>query len=267
MKAFLMYPDRDFDTDRDLPANEADLSSDLELNVLLQVMAADDKFLFEVARRGLHSGLVSPGDIVYRQHVLADCTAQPGVIRELYDVAVAGILAERQVLSWVLRDSPDTLLHRSSQVLRIYLDMLHRLRHIADARAADFRSEGFARFFAMIAAELNDEYFAEMEAHLSELAFRRGTLISARLGKGLKGTGYVVRRQPEQTWRDRLPGLNKSPSYSFTIAERDQTGWRTLSDLTSRGVNTTANALAQSADHIKASSRCSAPNSASIWPA
>ena len=46
-------------------------------------------------------------------------------------------------------------------------DLARRLRGIADAHAADFRSDGFARFFAMIVAELDDAYFAEMEAHLS----------------------------------------------------------------------------------------------------
>jgi DNA mismatch repair ATPase MutS len=130
------------------------------------------------------------------------------------------------------------------------VDVFHRLRDIADAGAASFRSDGFTRFFAMIATELNDDYFAEMEAHLSELTFRRGALISAGLGKGLKGTGYVLRRHPEQAWRDRIPGMSRS-GYSFVIPERDETGMRTLSDLTSRGVNGTANALAQSADHIK----------------
>jgi hypothetical protein len=250
VKAFLMYPGRDFDTERELPANEPDLSSDLELDILLRTMAAGDTFLFEVARQGIHSGLTSPADITYRQRVLADCIAQPGVIRDLYDVAVAAITAEKKVLGWIFRDSPDTLLHRSQQVLRIYVDLFRRLRDIADASAASFRSDGFARFFAMIAAELDDDYFAEMEAHLAELAFRRGTLISARLGRGLKGTGYVLRRHPEQSWRDRIPGMNRS-GYSFTIAERDETGVRTLSDLNSRGLNGTANALAQSADHIK----------------
>jgi MutS domain V len=250
MKAFLMYPDRDFDTERDLPANEADLSSDLELDVLLQAMAADDKFLFEVARQGIHSGLTSPADIIYRQRVLADCIAQSGVIRDLYDVAVAAITAEKKIIGWIFRDSPDTILHRSHQVLRIYVDIFRQLKGIADAHAASFRSDGFARFFAMISAELSDEYFAEMESHLSELDFRRGTLISARLGQGLKGTRYVLRRHPEQTWRDRIPGRNRS-GYSFTIADRDDTGMRTLSDLASRGFNGTANALAQSADQIK----------------
>ena len=107
MKAFLMYPDRDFDLERNLPPNEADLSSDLELGALLRAMAGGDKFLLDVARHGLHSGLASPAEIVYRQHVLADCIAQSGVVRDLYNVAVAAITGERHLFGWTLRDSPE----------------------------------------------------------------------------------------------------------------------------------------------------------------
>jgi MutS domain V len=251
MKAFLMYPDRDFCLEQDLPPNKADLSSDLELGVVLRMMAGGDKFLFEVARQGIFSCLASPAEIVYRQHVLADCIGQPGVIRDLYDVAIEAITGEKKVFGWVFRDSPETIVHRTRQLLQLYVDMFRRLRGIADAHAAGFGSEGFTRFFAMITRELGDEYLAEIEAQIAELAFRRGTLIGTRLGRGSKGTDYVVRRQPEQSWRDRIPGMNRS-GYAFYVAERDESGMRTLSDLTSRGLNGTANALAQSADHIKA---------------
>jgi len=250
MKAFLMYPDRDFDLEEDLPPNEADLSSDLELDTLLQAMAGGDKFLLDVARHGLHSGLASPAQIVYRQHVLADCVARPGVVRDLYDVAVAAITGERHLFGWTLRDSPDSVLYRARQVMQLYLDMFRRLRDITDAQAASFGSEGFTRFFAMLSEELADGYLAEIEAQLGELEFRRGTLISARLGPGAKGTGYVLRRHPEQGWRDRIPGLNRS-GYTFFVPERDEAGMRALSDLTSRGLNSTSSALAQSADHVR----------------
>ncbi len=246
-----MYPDRDFDPDRDLPPNESDLDSDLELGVLLRAMAGGDKFLFDMARQGIHSRLTDPAAIVHRQHVLADCIGQPGVVRDLYDVAVAAITGEKQIFGLGFRDSPDTIVHRTRQKLRLYVEMFRRLRGIADAHAASFRSEGFMRFFAMLAKELDDDFLAEVEAQIGELAFRRGTLISARLGPGSKGTGYIVRRQPEQSWRDRIPGMNRS-GYSFIVAERDESGMRTLSDLTSRGLNGAANALAQSVDHIRA---------------
>jgi hypothetical protein len=71
MKALLMYPDRDFDLDRDLPPNEPDLNADLELGVMLRAMADGDEFLYATARQGLHCGLTDPAEIVYRQHVLA----------------------------------------------------------------------------------------------------------------------------------------------------------------------------------------------------
>jgi hypothetical protein len=252
MKAFLMYPDRDFYLGQDLPLNEADLAGDLELDVVLRAMAGGDQFLFDVARLGLHSGITSLEEIVYRQHVLADCISQPDVVRELYDVAIEAVTAEKKILGWIWRDSPETIVHRTRQLLELYLDAFRRLRGIADTHAASFRSEGYTRFFAMLAKELGDEYLAEVEAHIGELAFRRGTLLSATLGKGNKGTGYLVRRQPEQSWRDRIPGINRNkPGYSFYIAERDDAGARALSDLNSRGLNGTANALAQSTGHIR----------------
>jgi hypothetical protein len=250
MKAFLMHPDRDFSLQRELPPNEADLAKDLELDVLLRVMSGGDKFLFAVAKCGIHSGLTGPAEILYRQHVQADCIDQPQVVHDLYDVAVAALTEEKRILGWAIRDSPESIVHRTRQAMQLFVGMLRRLRDIADLSAAGFRSEGFIRFFAMITKELDDDYFAEMDAHLSELAFRRGTLISAGLGKGCKGTGYIVRRQPEQGWRDRIPKRNRS-GYTFVIPERDENGMRTLSDLQNRGLNDTANALAQSADHIR----------------
>ena len=251
MKALLMYPDRDFDAGRELPPQEPELAADLELHTLLTAMAGGDDFLYAVARQGLHAGLVSPAEITYRQHVLADCAAHPDVTRDLYDLAVEGVNAQRQVFGFLFRDSPDTILWRSLQLMRLYAEHLHRLAGIAREHAASFRSEGLTRFFAMLASELSDDYFAEMTERLAELQFRRGTLISARLGRGGKGAGYVLRRHPPgRGWRDRLPSRNRG-AYSFTVAERDEAGMRKLSELTSQGVSDTANSVAQSCDHIK----------------
>ena len=63
MKVRLMYADRDFAPDARLPVNEPDLAADLELGTLLDAMAGGDKFLFGVARHGLHSGLADPAEI------------------------------------------------------------------------------------------------------------------------------------------------------------------------------------------------------------
>ena len=93
MKAHLLYRDRDFDFAVSLPAQHEDLVFDLELGTLLEAMALGDKFLFEVARKVMLTHLTEPEAIRYRQRVLADCVARPGIIRQMYDIAV-GALAD-----------------------------------------------------------------------------------------------------------------------------------------------------------------------------
>ncbi len=244
-----MHQDQDVDLQRELPSNEEALTQDLELNTLFGAMARGDQFLFDVARRAILASLTDPEAILYRQHVLADCLAQPSIVRELYGIAVEAIAGEKKVYSGWLRDSPDTILSRSVQVLQLFVDMLKRLRHVADEQAGAFRSDGFVRFFAMLVKELVDDYFQTVEDHLKELKFRRGVLMSAELGTGNKGTHYLLRRPREQSWWQRLSVGDRS-GYSFHIADRDESGFRALSELQGRGLNLVANALAQSTDHI-----------------
>lgn len=248
MKALLMHPVQDFDLQRELPPHQAALIQDLELGTLFDAMAGGDQFLYEVAERAVLSSLQDPEAICYRQQVLTDCLQQPAVVRELYGIAVEAIQRERKIWG-VFMNSPDTILHHSLQVLELFLGILKRLRAIADNQAGRFRSEGFARFFAMLATELDDEYFLTVEAHLQELRFRRGALLSAELGKGNKGIRYVLRRAPELNWRERL-GLGTGSGYGFTIPDRDENGFKALEELRARGINQVANALAQSTDHI-----------------
>lgn len=249
MKAFLMHRDQDFSLPRELPPNEAALTQDLELTTLFDAMASGDEFLFGVARTAVLSSLTEPDAIVYRQQVLVDCLEQPSVVIQLYNIAVEAIQAQKHIWRSFL-SSPDSILNWSLQVLELSVSALRKLRAVADEHAGSFRSEGFARFFAMLASELDDEYLATVEGHLKELEFRRGVLISADLGKGNKGIRYVLRRAPEpKGWVQRFSGASRS-GLSFQIADRDENGFRALSELRGRAINLVANAAAQSADHI-----------------
>lgn len=242
-----MHRDQDFGTDRELPPNGDALTQDLELNTLLHAMAAGDPFLLEVARRAVLTGLTDPDAIVYRQHVLADCLAQPSVVREIYQLTVEAIEGERRFFFGLLSRSPDSVLYRSVHVLEFFTGQLKKLRAVAGEHAHQFRSDGFTRLFAMLAEELGGDYFQIAEDHLKELKFGNGVLISAGLGRAATGTGYVLRRPQPQSWMQRI--ANRS-GYSFQIPERDENGFRALADLRNRGINLVANATGQSADHI-----------------
>ena len=155
MKAFLMHPDQDFDLQRELPPHQAALAQDLELDTLFDAMAGGDQFLYQVAQRAVLSSLKNPEAISYRQQVLADCLHQPAIVRELYGIAVEAIQRGRKIWG-VFMNSPDTILHHSLQVLELFVGILKRLRAIADSQAGLFRSEGFARFYAMLVTELDE---------------------------------------------------------------------------------------------------------------
>ena len=246
-----MHRDRDFDLEQELPANEEALRQDLELDTLLETMAAGDEFLFRVARTSLLSNLTHPDEIAYRQQILTDCLEQQATVRALYELAIEAIHAERQAGMYMSlkHASPDMILSRSVRILEALVDVLGRLRKIADEQAAAFRSEGFRRFFATIEEELDDEYLEILRRYLKELNFERGVLISARLGRGNKGIRHVLRRPRPRSWLERIPG-KRPPSYSFTIPPRDENGFRALGELRGRGINLVANALGQSTDHV-----------------
>ena len=197
------------------------------------------------------SSLTELPAIRYRQHVLADSLKNALIVRDIYQIAMDAIEGEKKNYWGSFGRYPAGTLHRAVDVLQMFVGALKRLRAIADRHANSFESQGYCRLFAMLKAELSDDYFAAIEEHLKRLNFRRGTLISAQLGKGNKGTDYVLRKANDDTrsWLARLLA-DKSPSYTFTLHPRDEAGARALSALNDRGVNLVANALAQSTDHI-----------------
>lgn len=252
MKAWLLYADRDFDWHRDERWNERALAQDLELATIYSAMGAGDEFLGSVARKVLPVSLDSLDDILYRQDVLKDCLSHEATVRQLYAIAVEAQETERKGFYWGLTVSAASVLHSARDLVQAYLVSLEKLRQLADDEVASFESAGFKRFFAMVRTELTDEYLAAIKHCLKELRFNGGVLISAQPGRGNKGGHYVLRkpREPDANLIHRI-FARKPPSRTFRIAERDENGARAISELEARGINHVANALAQSADHIK----------------
>lgn len=252
MKAFLMFRERDFDLQGKLPWNEAALTQDLELNILFNAMALEDKFLFEVGKKAILSGMKNdPDTILYRQKILQDCLKNPSVVRELYGIAVEAIEGQRKNHWGFYSRYPSAILSGSIDVLQMFVGVLKKMRKIAEEQSSHFSSEGFATFFAMLKRELGDEYFARVAEHLGELEFRKGVLVSAELGRSNRGINYVLRKANggRESWMAWI-FAKRPPAYTLTIAERDESGARALSELRDRGIHLAANTLGQSADHI-----------------
>lgn len=252
MKAFLMYPDRDFDLEGELPWNEAELVQDLELGTLYATMAKGDQFLAKVAKQATLSSLSTDvGTILYRQAILRDCLDNPAVVRNLYDIVV-GTVGPQAKSKWNwFGNYPSATLNRSVDLLETLLERLKLLRSVADEHAPKFKSPGLTTLFAMLRRELSDNYLAAVKNHLVTLKFRNGVLLSAHLGEGNKGVDYVL-RTPLPDTRNWLQKLfpKRVEGYVYKLPPRDESGAKAMSDLNDRGINLVANAASHSADHI-----------------
>ena len=250
MKAFLLYQDQDFDLQQALPSNAQALIQDLELNTLFLAMARNDKFLYDIAQRVILSSCTDLDTIRYRQDVLKDCLKNPSVIRQIYQIPIDSIEKRQRHWLGVFSSYPAGILSGANDFMEMFLELLHRLRSIAEEHADKFESEGFRKFFAMIKKELSEEYLSSIQDHLDELRFSEGVLISAELGRGNQGTHYILRKPSDKVrWTKRI-FTPKKPIYSFDIHPRDDAGARAIGDLKDIGINQVANALAQSTDHI-----------------
>ena len=250
MKAYLLYDDQDFDFERELPPNHDDLIRDLELTTLLGAMAAGDKFLYGTATRVLLASLSDPDRIRYRQRVLADCIAEPDVVRAMYGIAVDALEDKRRLWGFYSSQYPSSILSAAVSQLDVLIARVRQLRQMADEHGGRFRSDGFTAFFRTIQRELDDDYFETLAAHLKQLRFKDGELMSAQLNRDNSGINYVLRAGlTKRGWRERI-GIAPRTVYSFTIPTRDDAGAQALGDMSARGINMVANAAAQSADHI-----------------
>lgn len=252
MKVFLMYAEQDFDPDAPRPALAEELVQDLELDTLFDAMAAGDDFLRPVIEAGVLNGMTDVEAIHYRQQVLLDCGQCRSVIERLYEIAVDAIDEERRQFHFS-SDRASVLLHRAVETMSMFHTRLRQLRDIAEQQAHAFESPAFSRFFKMLRDELSDDYLAEIAAHLKELKFEHGILLSARLGAGNKGVGFVLRELPERR-RGRFRRLvyRQPKTHAFEIHPRDQAGIRGLEELRNRGLDVAANALGQASDHVLA---------------
>ncbi len=273
MKAFLLFKDRDFDpkqilmqrekksrayeTDEKLslkqflPWNAAALVQDLGLDILFNKMSDGNDFILEAAETVVLSSLTDAETILYRQGILHDCMMHEDVVRNIYQLLLDAIEKEKTSHWWGLFSSPSSILHESIDKLSMFLEMLRKLRSFADENEKIFDSEGFERLFKMLREELSDEYLSSLDEHLQQLKFEHGVLISAELGRGNKGTNYILNKPFEDTrnWFERLM-QKELPGYTFHVSPRDEAGSRALYELRNQGLNKVANALAQSSDHV-----------------
>lgn len=128
-----------------------DLVQDLGLEVLFQAMARGDVYLLAIAWDVLLAILEDLETILYRQDILRDFLKNASLLREMYDISVQAIEAKRKAsFGGIFSRYPSSVLAGAVRVLQSLVDMLEKLRRIADTYACRVTSEGLRRFFGML---------------------------------------------------------------------------------------------------------------------
>lgn len=250
MRVHLMSPTLDFDPDLTLPDQAEDLIADLQLEPVLTTMAAGDKFLYDIARTAILTGAPSVDDVIFRHEVLRDTERHPDLMRELYDMTTAALEDRRRIHRSSFFASAETRLHMAIEVLGACLPYLRRLHDLATELDATCQSHALSTFYAILRRELEPTYLAHLERELDRLRFRHGVVLSAHLGQGNTGVGFVL-RAPDDTKRTffhRIP-LDR-PTRSFTIAPRDDASFQALGALRDTAVHAASAAAVESVDHV-----------------
>jgi DNA mismatch repair ATPase MutS len=246
-----MYENKDFMVEGDLPKNSDTLMSDLELKVLLDAMSEEDEFLYDVSKKALLCSLKLVKEVSYRQEILKDCIKNPDVVEEIYALTIKSLAKKQERWLGVFGRYPGSLLSSSVSLLDMHFELFEELRKIADTKKENFRSEGFKRFFEMVQKELDDEYISLVKEHLRELKFKKGVLLSARLGVANEGMDYTLRRDrfATKSWIGKIL-TPKSKEYSFSLHPRDDAGAKVLRNLRDEGLHDIANSLSLCATHV-----------------
>ena len=249
MRPGLLFADRDLDLDS-LTVPDPSLVADLGLERVYAAMSQGDRFLDELVRRVMPAPLGTVEAIHYRQSTVTDALAAPEVVRELYAIAVDAIEAERKVWGASMRNA-ELVMDRAAEVIGLFLESFRAMRRIEAEHASAFSSPAFVGFFERIASQLDDTWLAEADDHVHRLRTR--TLhVSAHLGTGNRGTGYVLHRRPNviRGWRGLL-GIEERRS-TVEVMLKDQHSMNMISELRATAIAPTAGVVRESEQWILA---------------
>lgn len=245
MKVNLMYPDRDFRTE--VCFGKDTLESDLEIKHIISAMSGGDRTIAAACSDAIFNPLTSIDDIKYRQDALRDALAYPEIVKELYNIAAE--LFKRKKESYFRLSTSQYLTNNFTNaiaLIKIYMEMLTKLRSLADSKSELFKSRAFSNLMKTLKNELSDEYFKEVRASLDELKDIDEVLIGVRLGGYNQGTGYRLLRKNRKGNR-----LKWAFAPGYTISRQDQAGLSDLQLRRERAINEVTNALVQAVEHIE----------------
>ncbi len=218
-----------------------DLVQDLGLNVIADSMASGDEFIKNVCLQTLTAPLLNKEDILFRQEIVKDALEHINIFKELYELSKEVLESKKKSFFWMLSKKPSGVLFSNVRMMENLMGFLDKLKKLASFNS-ELSSTGMKNFLEKVKENLTDEYMAELKRFLNTLEFRGGILFSAKLGVANRCDNFMPRYR-EQQKGGILKIFSKNRGYSFIIDERDEAGFRALSEIKDRALVETATIL------------------------
>lgn len=253
MKVYLLYREKDFPWQSKQEADQ-EIVRDLELEPIYQKMAAGNEWIYRVVREVSMELLQEQEEILYRQGIVKDCIQNPWIVEQIEQLIERAFKKEKESNHFgVFNDYPVAVIAQASAIIRAYMEELRILRKLALEKRKMFSSGGFQGLFRRIEEELDDEFFREVEVHLTKCEFKGGIQMNAvlDLDKGLRSKDFVLcdtQKLKMEWYRMVLKSDNK---YRFRIDVKNDQECRALSEFREKSLQIVASVLMQAVDHLR----------------
>ncbi len=240
MKVNLLFKDRRFKKS-ELDTITLDMVQDLGLDIIADSMASGDEFVKSVCLQILVKPLLNEDEIKYRQEITKDAIEHIDIFKELYQLSIEVLENKKKSFFWMLSKKPAGVLFSNVRMMENLIDYLDRLKKLAHSEL-ELSSNGMKNFFKKVRESLTDEYIARLKMYLDILEFKGGILFRAKLGVANRLDGFIpMYREQEKGGIFKL--FSKNRGFSFTIDERDEAGFKALSEIKDRALFETATLL------------------------
>ena len=222
----------------ELESEHLDLIQDLGLDVIVNAMADGDEFINELCTQVFIQPISDANEILYRQEIAKDALKNIEIFKKLYQLSIDVLESKKKSLFWMMNRKPSGILFSNVRMMENLLGFLSKLRELAE-NTSNISSAGMNAFFKRIREDLDHEYLEELQLFLKILEFRNGMTFSSKLGEAIRCSDFVLRyRQQEKSSLFKI--FSKDKGYSFTIDERDEAGFRALSEIKDKALFSTA---------------------------
>lgn len=207
---------------------------DLELHYLVDIMAEEDEFLSDTISSLLFQPSTNKEEITSRQESVQDALQNKTTIQQLYERSTSVIEEEKKGFWGRLENHPTFAVSHALKNIPIFIEGLSEIK---EQRPKQLHSKAFRSFYDQLDANLTEEKKDQMLQLAKELKFKKGENIYSHLmlDSSTKPLQIFPYQPPIRGKIARM--FNRSSNlkgYSFTIAERDESTFRNLSNFKER---------------------------------